>query len=392
MIAHRSPSATPLAPPPTMPELRFQRPEPPPLEDVAVYYRLSQEAGFYANGGPCARLLEERLSDQLGGASCVTVSSGTAGLLVALRAAFGGPAPSRVVVTPSFTFAATACAIVWAGFRPLFLDVDGASWQLDPSALDAALDDPRYDVAGVLACSTFGAAPPAWMRRAWRESCRSRGIPLLLDSAAAFGSLDDEGAASGAAGDTEIFSFHATKPFAIGEGGLIATPDAGLADRMRAIANFGLDAQTRVAQSVGINAKMSELAAATGLAMLDRYPETLARRRAGAAAVIEALDPRALTRQRGSEGSTWQILQGLAPSTGHRDAALLVAARRGVQARSYFDPPLHRHPAFADCPRAGRLSVTDSISGRSLSLPMANALSGEEMERIAAVVREAIPC
>jgi dTDP-4-amino-4,6-dideoxygalactose transaminase len=205
-------TATPAA------ELRFQRPEPPQLDDVAAYYRLSQEAGFFANGGPCARLLEQRLSDRLDGAQCVTVSSGTSGLLVALRAAFGPPDPSRVVVTPSFTFAATACAIMWAGFQPLFVDIDGPTWQIDPSGLDAALDSGR-DVAGVLACSTFGASPPGWMRRAWRESCRSRGVPLVVDSAAAFGSIDDEGGASGALGDTEVFSFHATKPFAVGEGG-----------------------------------------------------------------------------------------------------------------------------------------------------------------------------
>ena len=263
---------------------------------------------------------------------------------------------------------------------------------MDPGALDAALDDPRHDVAGVLACSTFGAAPPAWMRRAWRESCRARGIPLLFDSAAAFGSADEEGGASGGLGDTEIFSFHATKPFAIGEGGLIATGDAALADRMRAMANFGLDEQTRVAHEVGLNAKMSEFAAATGLAMLDRYPETLARRRATAAALVGSLDPSALTYQGGSGGSTWQILQGLAPSTAHRDAVLRAARGRGVQARSYFDPPLHRHPAFADCPRAGLLSVTDAISSRSLSLPMANTMTDDEMQRIASVVREAIPC
>ena len=161
---------------------------------------------------------------------------------------------------------------------------------------------------------------------------------------------------------------------------------------MRAIANFGLDEQTRVAQEVGLNAKMSELAAATGLAMLDRYPETLARRRTTAAALVEALHPRALTYQGGSRGSTWQILQGLAPTTAHRDAALRAARARGVQARSYFDPPLHRHPAFADCPRAGVLGVTEAISSRSLSLPMANTMTDDEVQRIAGVVREAIPC
>src|SRR5690606_20221822 len=121
---------------------------------------------------------------------------------------------------------------------------------------------------------------------------------------------------------------------------------------------------TRIAGEVGINGKMSELAAATGLAMLDRYPATLAARRATAGALREAIHPRALGYQRGSEGSTWQILQGLAPTAGHRAGALAAGARLGVQVRSYFDPPLHRHPAFAGMPRQGALRVTDAIASR----------------------------
>ncbi|WP_217915151.1 DegT/DnrJ/EryC1/StrS family aminotransferase [Miltoncostaea marina] len=391
------PAPPPVAPPalPAAVEgvaLRFQHPEPPPLEEVAAYYRLADEAAYYANGGPCARLLEARLSERLGGAHCVTVASGTAGLLVALRALFGPPAPGRVVVTPSFTFAATACAIEWAGFRPLFVDVEPTTWQLDPAGLEAALADGRHDVAGVLACSTFGSPPPAWMRRSWRASCRAHGAPLMIDSAAAFGSVDDEGRPSGGAGDTELFSFHATKPFAVGEGGLLATPDAALAERMRALCNFGMEPGTRVAAEVGINGKMSELAAATALAMLDRYPAALAERRATAAALRGAIHPRALVFQRGAEGSTWQILQGLAPTPAHREAALRAAARLGVQARSYFDPPLHRHPAFAGAPRADGLRVTEAIASRSLSLPMANRLDGGEVALVARVVEEAIPC
>lgn len=372
--------------------LRFQRPAPPPLADVAAYYHLSEEAGFFANGGPCSRLLEERISERLGGAHCVSVASGTAGLLVALRAVLGPPSPGRLVAIPSFTFAATACAILWAGFRPLFVDVEPTTWQLDPAALESVAREGRHDLAGVLACSTFGSPPPAWMRRSYRETSRRHGVPLLFDSAAAFGSIDDEGRPAGGVGDTEVFSFHATKPFSVGEGGAVVTADAALAARMRAISNFGMDPGTRVAHEVGINGKMSELAAAAGLAMLDRYPETLAGRRETASRLQGAIHPRALTYQRGSEGSTWQILQGLSPGAGHRAAALRVAGRLGVQARSYFDPPLHRQPAFADLPRADALRATESIAARALSLPMANALADDEIALVARVVEEAIPC
>lgn len=85
-------------------------------------------------------------------------------------------------------------------------------------------------------------------------------------------------------------------------------------------------------------------------------------------------------------------MQGLVPDGERREAAMRAAARAGVQARGYFDPPLHRHPAFAGMPCDGPLRVTDAIAARSLSLPMANELTDREIELIAAVVREAVPC
>jgi dTDP-4-amino-4,6-dideoxygalactose transaminase len=385
-----SPPATAAAPA-AEPLVRFQRPEPPPLEEVAGYYRMAEEAGFYANGGPCATLLERRLADHLGGGvRCVTAASGTAGLLVALRAAFGGPDRRRVVLTPAFTFVATACVIEWAGFRPLFVDIEPGSWQMDPRGVERALARAGGAVAGVLGCSTFGTVAPAWIREAWRDACARHGVPLILDSAAAFGSVDEAAAPAGALGEVEVFSFHATKPFAVGEGGMVAAPDEETAERIRRLANFGLAPETRVAHGVGLNAKMPELAAATGLAMLDRYPGALAERRATAAILREALDGLPLAFQRGAEGSTFQILQVVLPDAARRDAALRAAGELGVQARHYFDPPLHRHPAFAAAPREGDLRVTDAIAARSLSLPMANRLAPEAIDRIVAAARRAL--
>jgi dTDP-4-amino-4,6-dideoxygalactose transaminase len=370
--------------------VRFQQPELPSLQDIAPYYALSEEAAWYSNGGPCATLLAERLADYLGGdVEAIPVGNCTVGLMVALRAHCGEPTARRpYVVVPSFTFTATACAVVWAGFEPLFVDVLPDSWQMDPEALERALSRHRRRIAGVLACSTFGTAPPQRVRDGWRLACAAAGIPLLLDSAAGFGAVDEHGRAIGALGETEVFSFHATKPMAVGEGGAVVTGDPEIADRVRRLINFGMEAGGRSSAVAGVNGKCSELHAATGLAALDRLDDALGRRRATARAMRDAIEAGGaeVGFQVGWEGATHQTCQLTVPTAADRERALRAAGALDVQARAYFDPPVHRQPAFRAWPSEDELTVTDALAARSLSLPMANDLAPAHVERVAAVV------
>jgi dTDP-4-amino-4,6-dideoxygalactose transaminase len=374
--------------------LTYQRPELPPISDVARYYALSEEARYYSNGGPCHQQLSSRLAAYVGGAAggCLPVSNCTLGLMVALRDACGEPAAGEapLIAVPSFTFTATACAIRWAGFRPLFVDIEEDSWQMDAGALEEALGRYAGQVAGVLGCSTFGAAPPTATREGWRTACCRHDVPLLIDSAAGFGAVDEYGRRLGGLGEIEIFSFHATKPFAIGEGGVIFTPDPERTERLTQIVNFGLHPTERVSITAGLNAKMSELHAATALAMLDRYDEVLARRRETARRLQERLAGYPLTFQRGSEGSTWQVLQTLTGDPGSRRRAVAAAARANVEVRTCFDPPVHLHPAFVEDPRAGALPVTERIAARALSLPLANTLGERQMSRLQHLLDDAL--
>lgn len=369
--------------------VRFQAPLLPPLADVAAYYRLAEERRWYSNDGPCLQLLEQRLAAYVGeGARCLGVTNATVGLLLALREA-ATPVPGRdLVALPSWTFVASAAAVVWAGFRPLFLDVDADSWQLDPTAVEDVLGD-RSDVAAVLACSTFGTAPPAGTRRRWEEACRTAGVPLVVDSAAGFGALDEDGRCLGLQGDVEVFSFHATKPFPVGEGGLIVTGSPERRQRLGEWVNFGFDADRRVTVP-GLNGKMSELAAATALAALDRYPDVLAGRRARAAALRGELTSLGYASQRGAEGSTVQFVPALAASQRVRDRVLREAAADSVEVRTYYDTPCHRHAPYADAPRHGDLPVTEDLSRRALSLPMADDLTDAAAERVLAACRRAV--
>ena len=278
--------------------------------------------------------------------------------MVALRALAGPPArPAVEVMVPSFTFAATAAAIAWAGYEPVFVDVDPDGWHLAPDALEAALASRKGAVAAVLACSTFGAPPPAATSAAWTRLADAAGVPLLVDSAAGFGSRDEELRPLGCQGHAELFSFHATKPFAVGEGGLLTTRDRGLAQRMSALANFGLDADRQVNGVPGLNAKMDEWHAATALAALDGFEDVLARRRRRL-----ALEPLGFSFQAGAERAAGQFLPALATTPEMRERTLAEARAREVELRTYFDPPLHRMPGFAHHAVAGGLEVTDALA------------------------------
>jgi dTDP-4-amino-4,6-dideoxygalactose transaminase len=372
----------------TLPVVRAQKPVLPEPSAIMSYYQASIDAGFYANGGPNARAFARRIEEYLGnGTLAIPVANCTVGLMAALRAMCGTPTPQRpVVLTPSYTFTATACAIEWAGFEPVFVDIEAKGWHIDPEALEDALTQYEGRVAGVLSCATFGTAPTRDQRAAWRAACERHDVPLLIDSAAGFGSLDEFGARLGGLGDVEIFSFHATKPFAIGEGGVITTSDAELAAEIGRLLNFGLEPGTRVSTGVGFNGKLSELHAATGLAMLDMFQDVLVSRRGHASDIRSLLHGTGVTAQRGADRSTHQFMQLLMPDAETRAAAVAAAPEHGIEVRTLHDPPLHRHPAFAERGVVGALEVTDVIAARSISLPMANELSASERERIAALV------
>ncbi len=207
-------------------------------------------------------------------------------------------------------------------------------------------------------------------------------MPLLIDSAAGFGACDEDGHSLGLQGDAELFSFHATKPFAIGEGrharDVERRPCSSAWPRL---VNFGIDENRALTEVLGLNAKLSELHAATGLAVLDRLDDILRARRTRAARVRDALEPRGFEFQHGSERSTWQFIPTLAPSAEGRAAVMREAARRSIEVRRYFTP-CHHFGACAAFPRVGSLAVADALADRMLSLPMANDLSDTDIEQI----------
>jgi dTDP-4-amino-4,6-dideoxygalactose transaminase len=371
--------------------VRFQTPQLPPAEAIERYFQLSREARWFSNEGPCAQLLSDRLSERLGdGLHCVLVANGALGLMVALRALTeAGPPEAQEVAVPSFTYIATISAILWAGLKPVFVDVDADSWHAEPASLERVVEERGDSLACLLPCSTFGTAPPVATRRAWEDLARQAAVPLLVDSAPGLGSTDEVGRALGSQGDAEIFSMHATKPFAVGEGGLVVTRRSDLAERMRQLIRFGLDEARALPGPPGLNAKMSELHAATGLAVLDRFDECLSRRRASAARIVEVLSPHGFRFQLNADNSTWQFVPTLAPDATARSGILVEAEVAGVELRNYHRP-LHVMAPLRAHEKVGDLEVTRELGARILSLPMANDLDDRSLDRICSSVLGAL--
>lgn len=371
--------------------MRFQAPQLPPLDEVAPFFAESQATRWFSNNGPCVRRLERECSDYLGlDRPGVAVANATAGLMVALRGCFGMPSGTRrLVAVPSFTFVATLSAITWAGFEPLFVDIDPDDWhpaQADLHELTAVRDE----LAGVMLCSTFGTPPSPQRRKDLADAMAALDVPVVVDSAAGFGAVDVDGRHLGDQGHAEVFSFHATKPFAIGEGGLITSTDPDLLDRMRRLNNFGFDAHHDVPELVGINGKLQELTAAVGLAVLRRFDDILAARRAAAGWLLAELGGHGVAGQHGNAGSAFQFVPVVLPDPAARDRVLASAGDAGIEVRTYFDPPMHRLAPFAQTRRIGSLEHTDRLAQRIVALPMANDITSGQLERVRDLVLSAL--
>jgi dTDP-4-amino-4,6-dideoxygalactose transaminase len=253
---------------------------------------------------------------------------------------------------------------------------------LDPVHLAHELKNRRDHIAVVIAVSSFGTPPPASVRQAWEGACAEAEVPLIVDSAAGFGAVSDDGTPIGAQGDVEVVSFHATKPFAIGEGGAMFTRDDRMRARLESAVNFGLNAERRVEFAPGFNGKMSELHAATGLAVLDGFDAALDARRRAVRRVQRQIEHR-VSFQAESPRSTWQFM----PVAFSSEIERLEAERcceGAVEVRTYYTP-LHTMGPFRQWPVGDLgLEVTDDLVSRLLCLPMAADITDDEADHIAA--------
>ena len=347
------------------------RPRLPATGALVPYLRRIEEARWYSNFGPLVTELEQRLAARLGeGAMAATAANATLALALALEA-MELPAGGLVAV-PSWTFVATAHAVIQAGLVPWFLDVDADSWMLDPATVQAALAGAPGEVVAAIPVCPFGAMPDLASWRAFREAT---GVKVLVDAAAAFDGL--------AAADPPVcVSLHATKVLGVGEGGFFATTDPELFERFRRLTSFGFWG-SRDSPFPSSNAKLSEYAAAVGLAALDEWPSERLRYLRLSQHVRIALLPRPQVRFQPGWGRDWVTsvcVVSLPEGSADRVEAALDAA--GIETRRWWGRGCHRSPAFAGCPHEA-LPVTDRLAESVIGLPFAVDLPADDIARLA---------
>jgi dTDP-4-amino-4,6-dideoxygalactose transaminase len=357
--------------------LRFARVSVPSLDRVTERLRPSYEAGRLTDG-PLVRDLEDATAERLGVRHVVAVSSGTAGLMLALRVI----APSdRPVLLPSFTFSASAHAVAWNGFVPRFADCDGRTFHLDHDDAEARLGE-----AGVVMPTHLFGAPCAAER--FEALARRTGRALVFDAAHGFGATR-QGRPVGSFGDAEVFSLSPTKLLTSGEGGLVATPHDDVARSLRSGRDYGNSGDEET-QFVGLNARMSELHAALALEALSDIDARIARRRELGRRYCRHVDEipglRSQAVDDGDEVTYKAYSIVVEPEYGvERDALVDALHSEGIETRRYFWPPVHEQRPYASSGKAD-LPVSSYLASRVVTLPIWPAMSDADVDTIADVL------
>lgn len=367
----------------------FLRPTFPSTERLGRVFKELATSGIYSNGGPGAAEFERALAGRIGSGSVRSihvslVRSGTIGLQLAIQALVDRRRP-EVLVT-SFTFAAGPLMIRQAGFRCRFIDINPETWQPNIEQASRYLHHHRDRVAGILLTNTFGTANNDIA--AWEEMSTAFEVPLVIDSAAGMGSTYSNGEPLGQRGTCEVFSFHATKTLAIGEGGAVATSSQKLWGKLERMKNFGFDGDRR---SViwGTNGRLDELSSKIGSLQLEDLDRRLWLRRRIFDWYSCRLASHGVRFQPLARESALPFVPAKFAAARHREAALSAMKKAGVGVRCYYNPPVHRHPVFASTPVL-ELNATADLSRRVISLPMSDSLSETEITGICDAITASI--
>lgn len=374
----------------TIPKIPFIRPSFPGPAELAEDFVQIAQANWYTNFGPNERRFARALRDYLGPHLHVaTLANGTLALLAALHVSFGAGTRDRYLLMPSFTFVGVAQAALWTRYRPWFIDIDANTWQPCVHSARAVIERFRDRIAGILLANVFGVGNP--QISVWEELAAEWELPIVLDSAAGFGSTYADGERLGGRGACEIFSFHATKPFAVGEGGALVSRDPRLVEHAYKFQNFGL-VQTRESIQLGMNGKLSEISAAIGLRQLVGLDRRLASRRKVLECYRTGMADAGVRFQDNANVASLCFASACCTSADHKAAVLGSLRRHAIEARDYYNPPQHRHPYFvtnAELVESTDLAVTADICSRIVSLPVHDHMAPDDVARVVAAVQEA---
>jgi perosamine synthetase len=285
-------------------------------------------------------------------------------------------------VTSPFSFVASANCLLYEGARPVFADVDPLTLDIDPDAAAAAVGE---RTAGVLPVDIFGY--PAAMPELEELAGRS-GLEILEDACEALGGIDGDGRRIGSRGNLATFAFYANKQMTTGEGGMIVPSSPEAAARLRSERNQGRAADMGWLDhgGIGFNYRLGEVAAALGVAQVERLDSLLDSRRAAAEryaaglAEVEGVEPPVAGH--GAEQRSWFVYPVRLDAEIDRDATIARLAERGVASKAYL-PCIHLFPHLRELGyREGQFPIAEEASARSLALPFFTSITDSEVDRV----------
>jgi len=340
--------------------------------------------------GPRQVAFEEAIRDFVGARYACALSSGTAALHLALLAA--GVGPGDEVITSSFSFIASANCAMYVGAKPVFADIDPATWNIDPDALEAAIT-PK--TKAVIPVHVFG--QPCRMDRIM-AAAKKHSLAVVEDSCEAIGAAFG-GRKAGTIGQSGTFAFYPNKQITTGEGGMLVTDDEKVASLARSLRNQGrAEKATWLAhERLGYNYRMCELQAALGEAQMKRISDILAKRARAAGWYTQRLagfEKLRLQKIEPDVTMSWFVFViRLADefSQEHRDRLIAGLGQQGIGCNAYFTP-IHLQTFYREqlgC-RPGQLPVTEKVGERSLAIPFFSNISEGQVDRVCGAIRRIV--
>ena len=358
------------------------QPDLPSLEEFIPYLEKIWDNKILTNGGPFHQQLENALCEYLGVKHISLFTNGTLALVTALQAL---RVTGEVITTP-YSFVATSHSLLWNGIRPVFIDIDPDTFNLDPDKIEAAITP---HTTAILPVHCYGY--PCAVDRI-KEIADTYGLKVIYDAAHAFGVQDKAGSIL-KHGDLSILSFHATKVFNTFEGGAIVSPDAKTKERIDYLKNFGIADETTVI-APGINGKMNEVQAAMGVLQLVHVDKAIAHRKVAdefyrqGLKGIKGISVPTIPATVRHNYSYFPILVEPEYSLS-RDALYEKLRSQGIFSRRYFYPLITDFPMYRGLPSADTANLTQAakIAHKILCLPIYPDLTNNDQQRIIAHIR-----